>query len=79
MQFQCVIISFYGAISLQKLDKWLVNSFPVILLGWTTYSKACLMPFHLVPYRKRARPWNSKKCDLLPIYWERAGSGSCGI
>ena len=33
MQFQCVIISFYGAISLQKLDKQLVNLFPVILLG----------------------------------------------
>jgi hypothetical protein len=59
-------LSFYDASSLQKLDKRLVNSFPVILLGQD----------HVFT---ESRPWSSKKCDLLPIHWQGAGSGICGI
>ena len=59
-------LSFYGASSLQKLDKWLVNAFSVILLGQD----------HVFT---ESRPWSREKCDLLPILWQGAGSGICGI
>jgi hypothetical protein len=61
-----LFLSFYGASGLQKLDKGLVNSFPVILLGQDHVFTG-------------SGPWSSKKCDLLPIYWQGAGSGICVI
>ena len=32
-----------------------------------------------ITYSQKVGPWSSKKCGLLPIFWQVARSGVCGI